>query len=106
MLIPPLLWIVGYVDNPETVFPVTPIEIGLEDLVPPDNLPQEYFPIGVNVFPAPTIPVVLVLESILQVKDSYMCIYINRRIRPTRDIINIINKNCSDTNSFRIRIID
>jgi len=68
MLIPPLLWIVGYVDNPETVFPVTPIEIGLEDLVPPDNLPHEYFPTGFNIFPEVLIPAVLVVEIMLQVK--------------------------------------
>ena len=40
-------WIVGYVDNPETVLPVTPIDIGLEDLVfqiiYPMNIFQQYY---------------------------------------------------------------
>ena len=54
-------------DNPDVIRPVTPIETGEEDLVIPDNLPQENPPIA---SPAPTEvlrPVVLIPVSTLQV---------------------------------------
>ena len=67
-LIPiPLLWIVGYVVNPDTVFPVTPIDIGFADLVPPFNNPHEYFPTGFNILPVVPRPTTLEFESTLHV---------------------------------------
>ena len=68
----PLLWIVGYVVNPDTVFPVTPIDIGFVPLTtvlePSENLPHEYFPTGLSIFPVVTRPTMLEFESTLQVK--------------------------------------
>ena len=65
-----LLWINGYVERPETIFPVTPIEIGLEDLCNPevfDSLPQEKWPTGVYWELCVAIPIKLELECTLQV---------------------------------------
>ena len=59
---------VAKVVNPtSTVFPVTPIEIGKPDLLNPDILPQEYLPTGFDVLPEEEIPVVDVVDNILQV---------------------------------------
>jgi len=47
--------------------PVTPIDIGFADLVPPSNNPHEYFPTGFNIFPVVTRPTILEFESTLHV---------------------------------------
>jgi len=58
----------GNVDNPEsTVRPVTPIEMGEEDLENPESLPQENFPCGLVRLPEVDSPTTEVVDIILQV---------------------------------------
>ena len=63
----PLLWIVGNEDKPETVYPLTPIDIGDVDLENPDSLPHEYFPTGLIIVPVVPNPTIEVWSDMLQV---------------------------------------
>ena len=69
---------VGKVDNPEsTVRPVTPIEIGDDDLVNPEIFPHENSPCGSVALPDVSNPTVDVVERILEVRIPTLLLEVN-----------------------------